>query len=132
MNMGNFATTIAEQSGKPMPEKKQKKAGQPTKGSLDEEHRNFLRNLKELITAGEIDLGNPRTFLKKEVYDNLSEEWKEQADLALMNIATLLRQVYELYIRTDTPDESPQYQTMIEQLWQMKQRIEEHHDAFKF
>lgn len=130
--MDDFFATIAQEGKSPMSEKKQKKAGAPLKGAISDEHKNFLKTIKQLITSGDIDPYEPKTFLKEDVYNGLSEEWKEKSDLALSNIATLLKQVYELYVSTDTPDESPQYHTMIEQLWEMKQRIEEHYDVFKF
>ena len=130
--MDDFLATIAQEGKKPLSEKKQKAAGAPLQGALSEEHKHFLETIKQLINTKEIDPYDPKTFLKRDVYDGLSEEWKEKSDLALSNIATLLKQVYELYVRTDTPNESPQYTTMIEQLWEMKQRIEQHYDVFKF
>ncbi|MDD3897234.1 MAG: hypothetical protein PHU04_05375 [Candidatus Peribacteraceae bacterium] len=130
--MDDFLSTIAQQGKTPLSEKKQKQAGAPLQGALSNEHKQFLQTIKQLIASGEINVEEPKTFLKKDVYDGLSEEWKEKSDLALSNIAMLLKQMYELYVRTDTPNESPQYRTMIEQLWEMKQRIEEHHDVFKF
>jgi len=130
--MDDFLTTMAQQSARPLSEKKQKAAGAPLQGTLSGEHRQFLETVKQLIASGEIDVNEPKTFLKRDVYDSLSDEWKDTSDLALSNIATLLKQMYELYVRTDTPNESPQYRTMIEQLWEMKQRIEQHYDVFKF
>ena len=130
--MDDFLSTIAQQGKTPLSEKKQKAAGAPLQGTLSNDHKQFLETIKQLIASGEINVNEPKTFLKKDVYEGLSEEWKEKSDLALSNIATLLRQMHEFYVRTDTPNESPQYRTMIEQLWEMKQRIEEHYDVFKF
>ncbi len=130
--MDDFLATMAQGGKHPLSEKKQKQAGAPLQGTLSNEHKQFLETIKQLIASGEIDPYKPETFLKRDVYDSLSEEWQDKSDLALGNIATLLKQMYELYVRTDTPNESPQYRTMIEQLWEMKQRIEEHHDVFKF
>jgi methylaspartate ammonia-lyase len=130
--MADFHTTIAQSARKPMSDSAQEKAGKPLEGTLSAEHRAFLKSIRELIERKEIDPYTPKTFIRMEVYGELSEEWQDKTDLALMNIADLLKQLYELYIRTDTPNESPQYQTMIEQLFEMKQRIEQHHDVFKF
>lgn len=128
--MADFVKTMAQ--GGIISEEDQKKTGAPITGTLAPEHRKFLENVKHLIQSGAIDPYDPKTFLKQEVYATLEEPWLEKIDLALLNIAGLLKQLYELYISTNTPDESPQYQTMIEELWEMKQRIEAHHDVFKF
>ncbi len=132
MNMADFTTSMQAADNAPLTEREQQRMGVPVGGKLSPEHLAFLKEVKRLIETKEIDPYDPKTFLKKDVYDSLNEEWIEKTDLALANIAGLLRQVYELFVRKDTPDESPQYQTMIEQLWDMKQRIEQHHDVFKF
>ncbi|MFA7681920.1 MAG: hypothetical protein WCX61_02720 [Candidatus Peribacteraceae bacterium] len=128
--MDNFTSIMAKQTG--MTEKEQQKAGQAISGDMGEEHSAFAKTLKKLVDAGEIDPLNPRTFLKQDVYDSLPEEWQEKTDLALMNIANQLVRIVDFWSSKETPDASPQLQTMIEHLWQMKQRIEEHHDVFKF
>jgi methylaspartate ammonia-lyase len=130
--MDDFASAIAQSAKNPLSEKEQKHAGTPVQGSLSPAHREFLQTIKQLIESKAIDPYTPKTFVKTDVYTELSEEWQDKTDLALMNIADLMKQLYELHIRTDTPDESPQYRTMIEQLFEMKQRIEQHHDVFKF
>lgn len=115
----------------PLTDEEQKSAGAPIQGKLEDEHLNFLKTIRCLTESGEIDPYNPKSLLKEEVYSKLDQEWIDKTDMALINISRLLQKIYELYISKHTPDESPQYQTMIEDLWQMKQRIEEHHDVFK-
>lgn len=110
----------------------QKSAGTPIAGTMSKEHRDFLHTIKTLIDAGEIDPYDQQSFLREEVYNDLDESWQEKTDLALINIAHQLRLIHEFLERSDTPDESPQLQTMVEQLWQMKQQIEGQHDVFKF
>ena len=128
--MADFSQQIA--AGHTLTVDEQKKAGAPIGGQMDQKYRDFLKLIKSLIESGEIDPYVPSTFLKHDVFASMPEEWQDKTDLTLQNIAGLLKQVYELYISKQTPDEAPQYQTMIEQLWQMKQRVEEHYDVFKF
>lgn len=128
--MPDFAQSINQATD--LTEKQQKKAGKPVAGDIDEEHRNFLKTLIKLIDSGEIRPDDPKSFLKPEVYDKLDEEWHEKTDIALMNIAQQVRLINDFRNTNGAPDESPQLQTMVEQLWQMKQQIEEHHDVFKF
>lgn len=113
-------------------EEAQRRAGQAIAGSMGDEHKNFLETVCGLIDSGAIDVRHPETFLDRDVYDHLSEEWKAKIDRALVNIADLLRHIEAFYRSKQTPNESPHLQTMIEQLWQMKQRIETHHNVFKF
>ncbi|MAE68795.1 MAG: hypothetical protein QF793_01925 [Candidatus Peribacteraceae bacterium] len=110
----------------------QKKVGAPIAGSIGTEHRDFLKTLKKMLEAGEIDPHEPKSLLNKEIYDALDEEWQEKTDLALLNIANQLRLIADFLHSAETPAESPQLQTMVEHLWQSKQQIEEHHDVFKF
>ncbi|PIR48781.1 hypothetical protein COU80_03760 [Candidatus Peregrinibacteria bacterium CG10_big_fil_rev_8_21_14_0_10_55_24] len=129
--MADYASLIAKQDT-PLTEEEQHKAGQAISGDMDEEHKAFARTLKELVDRGEIHPLKPHTFLKMDVYEKLPERWQEQTDLALVNISSLLKDIVEFWVSKETPDSSPQLQTMIEHLWQMKQRIEEHYDVFKF
>lgn len=115
-----------------LPVKDQQKAGKAIKGDMDSEHANFLKTLVKLLDDGEIIASDPQSLLKKKVYEKLPEEWKDKVNLALVNIAEQVRLIENFYRSKETPNESPQLQTMIEHLWQMKQRIEETHDVFKF
>ena len=128
--MSDFAKTIA--SAGDLSKKKQTQAGTPVSGAMDPKYQEFLAVLTDLLERGEIDPYEPQSFLKPDVYASLSDDWKEKADLALINLANQVRQIQTFLVSKDTPDESPQLETMVEQLWEMKQRIEEHHDVFKF
>ena len=134
MNDDQFHATIAEHAATDMTVADQRKAGTPIAGDVEEEHRNFLKNLFALIDSGAVDVYDQESFLNEDVYNHLDEEWREKVDIALANIAHQLRLIQEFREHEDTPEESPQLQTMVEQLWQMKQRIEidEDHDVFKF
>ncbi|MDD5623732.1 MAG: hypothetical protein PHI23_03410 [Candidatus Peribacteraceae bacterium] len=128
--MVDFSQTIASQ--KELSPEQQKHLGQSTAAKMDNEHEQFLKVILHLIDTKEIDVLHPESLLKKETYDTLSEEWKSKVDLALVNIVNLLSHIIDFRVSTHTPDESPELQSMIDHLWQMKQRIEEHYDVFKF
>jgi hypothetical protein len=128
--MADFASMMNNPAE--LSEAAQKKAGQPAAGDMDAEHTNFAKTISKLLEKGEIDVTKPETFLNKKIYDKLDAEWKSKTDLAMVNIATLLTHIYEFYKSKQTPDASPQLANMIEQLWEMKQRIEVHADVFKF
>lgn len=129
--MADFSTYIAQQTS--LTEEQQKKAGQPIPGDMDDDHKNFCKTISTLLESGAIDVTKPETFLNQSVYDALPDEWKAKTDLVVVNMATLLDHIYGFYKSKQTPDACPQLATMIEQLWEMKQRIEAHgHDVFKF
>ena len=110
----------------------QKKAGQAISGKMEEKHKKFILNLIKLIESGEIDTMAPQTFVKKDVYDSMPEEWRDKTDLILVNLADEIRMVVDFWKSTETPDESPQLDTMVEALWNSKQSIEKEYDVFKF
>ncbi len=118
---------------KHLPEEAQKKAGKPATGGMGDEHETFLETVLELLKSKSIDPADPKTFLNQHVYDALVQKDKDTIDLALMNLAGMLTHIVEFRLSKDTPDSSPQLQTMIDGLWQTKSRIEEKAgDVFKF
>lgn len=130
--MPDFHRAITVHKDRELTLEEQKKAGMPVKGDIGKAHLTFMENLIKLVQTGEIDPYNQHSFLKQEVYDALDEEWQDKIDLALVNIANQVRLVYEYWVNTEIPNDSPQLHTMVEQLWAMKQAIEAHHDVFKF
>ncbi len=128
--MDDFMTTMANAPA--MSDAAQKKAGAPIGGDMSDEHKEFAKTISRMLESGEIDTENPESFLNKKIYDSLEPEWKAKTDLAMLNIATLLVHIYGFYKSKETPDACPQLATMIEELWQMKSRIESHADVFKF
>lgn len=124
--------TQAIQDHKNLPEEEQKKAGQAIAGKMAAEHEEFLKTLLKLLDDKQIDTANPQSFINTSIYDTMPQDWKGKTDMALWNIAHLIRLIEEFYKSEKTPDESPHLQQMIEELWQMKQRIEEKYDVFKF
>lgn len=128
--MADFASMMNNPAE--LSEAAQKKAGKAVAGDMDKEHTNFAKTISKLLESGEIDVTKPETFLNQNIYDKLDTDWKAKTDLAMVNIAILLTHIYEFYKSKKTPDASPQLANMIEQLWEMKQRIETHADVFKF
>jgi hypothetical protein len=127
--MSNFAKAIKKHQNLPLED--QKKAGEAIAGTMGSKHEEFLKHLIGLLDRKEIDTTNPRSFVKTEAYEKLNEEWKGKVDLALVNIVDEVRRIEDFFRSKETPNSSPHLQTMIEHLWQMKQRIEEHHDVYK-
>lgn len=115
-----------------LPEETQKQIAQAQGDDMDDEHKNFLALIIKMLDEKTIDIYESESFLKKDVYDTLDDEWKMKVDKALPNLALQLRQIEAFYRNKAIPDASPELQNMIEHLWQMKQRIEEKHDVFKF
>jgi len=130
MSDDDFVQKIQKQGQ--LTEEEERSAGKPVEGTMEEEHRSFLAKLSELIDKGEIDVKNPESFLNQDVYSKLDEEWRDRTDLTLVNIADQIRLIDEFYRDKNTPNACPQLQTMVAQLWQMKQSIEKEHDVFKF
>ena len=128
--MSDFAAQMATTVN--ISEDQQKKAGKPIGGDMDDKHKNFCTTINKLFESGAIDATKPETFLNQDIYKELDQEWQAKTDLSMVNIATLLNHIYGFYKSKQTPDACPQLQTMIDQLWEMKQRIEIHADVFKF
>lgn len=124
-------TQLAQQH-RDLPEDDQKRAGQAIAGKMEPEHEEFLQLIIKLLDEKQIDTARPETFIKKDIYDKMPQEWKGKTDLALVNIAHEMNRIADFYRSTNTPNESPQLATMIEHLWQMKQRIEDTYDVFLF
>ena len=110
----------------------QQKAGTPLTGTMDPKLEKFLHDLIKLIDEKQIDPYVPDSFLNKDVYDQLDEKWQGKVDLALVNMVDLVRKIEEYFRSKQTPNECPQYENMLVTIIQMKERLEEHHDVFKF
>ncbi len=110
----------------------QKKLGEAPKGDMDPGHKEFVKQLTKLIDSGEINPDKPDTFLKQSVYATIDTELKTKVDMALPNLATLITHIVGFFKSKQTPDSSPQLQSMIDQLWEMKERVEQYADVYKF
>jgi len=128
--MPTFSDAIAKHAN--FSEKKQKEISKAVAGKMKKAHTDFLKELLALIDAKQIDPLVPESFINKKVYDKMPLEWKGKVELGLFNMAHQIQNIVEFYRSSETPDASPELENMIEHLWQMKQRIEEKYDAFKF
>lgn len=109
---------------KNLPEEKQKIVGLAKAGPMGDEHTNFVKTISGMITSGEINVYEISTFYNPGAFEALKPEEQEQVGFAMVNIAGLLRQIADFYLSKQTPDSSPQLEQMIEELWQMKDRLE--------
>lgn len=128
--MADYRSTMAKSAD--LSEDDQKKAGQAIGGDMGEEFKVFVENVSKMLESGEIDVTTPESFLNLPIYEKLDTEWKTKTDAIIFNMATLLTHIHDFYRSKQTPDACPQLETMIKQLWEMKQRIEVHADVFKF
>jgi hypothetical protein len=111
----------------------QKQAGKAAGDDMDEQHKTFLAKLIAMIDAKEIDVRVPQSFLNQAVYDSLDELSRGKIDLSLINMADQVRGIEWFFRSKTTPNASPELQTMIEHLWQMKSRVEiQYGDVLKF
>ncbi len=118
---------------KNLSEAAQIQAGQAIHGKMAHRHYDFLKAISALLKAGTIDVHAPTSFLNHAIYDKLDEASRGKVDQANVNIAEALRHIADFYHSTQTPDESPHLETMIEQLFLMKSRVEdEYGDVFIF
>ena len=118
---------------KPLSEEQQKQIGKSPAGAMGNLHTSFVKTVAELIQSGSINVYDTATFYNPGAYEALSEETRGQVDLAVINIANLLHHIADYYLSKETPNASPQLQQMIEELWQMKDRLEgKYGDILKF
>ncbi|MDB4978784.1 MAG: hypothetical protein JWM56_970 [Candidatus Peribacteria bacterium] len=125
-------TSLAE-AHKDLPEDDQKKAGQAIAGTMNAEHEQFMIELVKLVDTKQINLIDLDSFLNHEAFDLLKEGDRDKIGLSLRNIADQVTRIYEFYTSTETPNSSPQLETMVEYVWQMKSRVEARYgNVFKF
>lgn len=128
--MTDLASLFAQY--KDLPVDAQKRAGQSTAAAMGSTHEAFIDMILALLKKEAINPYDPESLLNHDVYERLSDAEKSKVDRALPNICDQLRRIVEFRLSKETPDRSAELQTMIEYLWQMKQRIEEQHDVLKF
>lgn len=128
--MPDFEESIEKHAD--LSEKKQKQAGKAIAGDMAKPHKDFLKTVIDLLDRGVLDTKNPQSLLNTAVYEAMPQEWKDKTDAALVNIVDQLVQIETFYRAAETPNSSPHLETMIEHLWQMKERIEKEYDVFVF
>jgi hypothetical protein len=131
MGMADFAS-LADQH-KDLSVEAQIKAGQATGSDMAQKHKEFLAMLIAMLDRKEMDPYVPSSMLNQADYDKLDELGRSAVDVAVLNLADQLRRIEGYFRSTQTPNASPQLQTMIEHFWDMKTRLEEKYgDVLKF
>lgn len=92
---------------------------------FNEGHEKFLKMLIEKLGSNEINPHNAQTLYNKEVYDKLSDEEKEAADMTAMNIMGIVRQIEQLWKLEKKP--TFQIQNLVETVFNMKSKFEAKH-----
>ncbi|TSC98128.1 MAG: hypothetical protein Greene101449_984 [Candidatus Peregrinibacteria bacterium Greene1014_49] len=92
--MADYIATITQGQKATLSNAEQQKMGKVEAAPMDDKHNQFLHTILSLIDTGAIDVYKPDTFLKHEVYDTLDETWRDKTDLALLNIANHLQNIY--------------------------------------
>ena len=107
--------------------KTQQKLNQPLKDEtgFNEGNEEFLKMLIEKLGSNEINPHNAQTLYNKEVYEKLSDEEKEAADLTAMNIIGVIRQIEQIWKLEKKP--TFQIQNLVETVFNMKSKFEEKH-----
>lgn len=103
----------------------QKKLNQPLVKSngLSPEDQTFLNTVTSKVEKGEINLMQPETLINHSVYDNLPQEKQGQVDFDAVNLASTLRNIYDLW--KANPNPTFQIENMVNQVRLTKERLEE-------
>ncbi len=88
-------------------------------------HEEFLRKLMALLSAGTLNPLMPQTLYNAPVYQALSEREQEAADLAAVNLMSLIRQIEALWKAGERA--TFQIQNLVEAVFQKKSAFEEKH-----
>ena len=126
-----FAKAIKKHSGKDPSVAEQQRLGKPQAVSFSDDHSDFLNNIISLIDEGKIGTADPQSLINDDVYAGLSDELRAQTDKTIPNIVSLLERIMDLHAREED-NESFEMKSLIETLWQAKERIEKHADVFIF
>ena len=127
----DFTQAIRQHGDKELPVEDQAKLGKTQGTSLGDEHAGFLDLVMKLIDDGVIDLSDPTSFIKLDIYEECDDAMKGKIDQATPNIISFLDKIIRLHA-SDEPSESFEMKGLIEALWQAKERIEKDVDVFVF
>ena len=108
-------------------DKTQQELNKPLKDDtgFNEGHEEFLKMLIGKLEKGELETHSPATLYNHEIYDKLSEDEQEKADLTAINLMSLIRQIESLWKLDQSA--SFQIQNLVESVFQTKSRFEEQH-----
>ena len=105
-------------------DKTQKKLNKPLQDNtgFNEGHEEFLRTLIAKIQSGELNTHDPQSIYNHAVYDSLSEEEMERADIKALNLISLIRQIETLW--NESQKASFQIQNLVETVFRVKSEFE--------
>jgi len=105
----------------------QQQLNQPLKDDtgFNEGHEEFLKMLIGKLEGGELNPISPGTLYNRPVYDKLSEDEQEKADITALNLMSLIRQIEALWKLDQTA--SFQIQNLVDTVFHMKSLFEEKH-----
>jgi hypothetical protein len=124
-----FITTLTQHSE--LPEGEQMAAGQVIAGKLSTKHQAFLEQLFNLLDNKSVDPYIPSTCLHQQTYDQMTEEQQDAIDMELQTICSQLRLIQNMREQSNGT-ENIHLTSLVEQLWDMVNRIEVENDIFKF
>lgn len=127
--MSDLAANIAKHTN--ISNQDQIDAGVQVQGPVGNSHQEFLEHLFALLASGEVDPYAPSSMLKTDVYDSLTEQEQDAIDMELQTICSQVRLI-DSFQKSGGDKNSIHFNTMVEQLWQMVERIEIKNDVFKF
>lgn len=105
--------------------KTQQKLNEPLKDEnvLTGDTQAYLNMLIELIKKGDLNTIQPESLYNKAIYEKLSEEDREKADLTAINLMSVISQIEKLW--SANPVGTYQIKNLVETVFQMKSRFEE-------
>ncbi|QQR83861.1 hypothetical protein IPJ72_01480 [Candidatus Peregrinibacteria bacterium] len=90
---------------------------------FNEGHEEFLKKLIEQLKSGQVNPLEPTSLYNHAVYDQLSEEDQEKADLTAVNLVSIIRQIEKLWALDQKA--TFQIQNLVETVFQMKSKFEQ-------
>lgn len=120
-----MANIFEQYQNKVIDAKTQQKLNQPLKDEnvLTPDMQKYLDSLLDLINKGQLDILNAQSLYNRAVYDKLSEEDREKADLTAVNLMSVISQIQKLW--SQNPVGTYQIKNLVETVFQMKSRFEE-------
>lgn len=103
----------------------QKRLNQPlvNPNGLSAEDQAFLTLIVSKVDKGEINLLAPSTLLNHAIYDALPEDKQGKVDYDAVNLATTLRNIYDLWKLEQKP--TFQIENLVRQVRLTKERLEQ-------
>ncbi len=129
--MADLLSSIAQHSG--ASDDEIKKAGKPAGDDMAAAHKQYLAKLIAVLDAKTVDAYAPSSLVDPAKYNALSELDRGKVDIVAVNMASQIQRIEGFFRDKSIPDASPELQTMIEHLWNMKKTVEDQYGPlFRF